>query len=255
MNFQEILNLLDEKVKSNEMPSLVQQFQNTTYEDQVKGVLNFFEQNKNAWVSDTKMELEKCIEPRLSIGNRFIDLRHYFEYLSPMEQKQFWIMLSIFVDRNPTLIHQKRQFELEQALQHFCKDLSQVDVNMTIQEALNFVESNREAIETRLMAKLNYNIQLAECDQELFWLHMEKIYNLKNPFDKIVYESNPSFSLVKNLIDKTSTITSTPDGQIDFASLFTTILDPTMMQGFQQLFTSPGGIGQLLQTLEKIIPR
>lgn len=222
----------------------------------VQALTNFIAVNEDAWTSDTTMDLKKCITKKLEYSTFTIDLEQVFEYVSAIEQKKFWIFVSIITNRNPDQIAQERQHQLNQAVQDFANDLSKIDVNMSPQDIVEYVQSNKEAIQTRFTTKLYPAIPLSSSDYPHFWAHLEKIYNLLNPYDKIIFQPNKSHQLVTNIFDKMNSMPNSEHENQAPQEILQHLLSSDIMQQVSELVKDGGvGITDFLATMVKAIPQ
>lgn len=259
--FRNIMEFLDAHVPveyTHQPGAFVTNIANTTSEqEQLNGLLHFVQVNDHAWTSDVFMDIEKCETPTIVCGNApHINLREVFEYLSTHATKRFWIMVCMCIGRSSSELAAKRQAELCTSVQDFKSDLALINVEMTADEIVEFVSANKDAIATRYMARLDRQIPIHKSDHEPFWNHMEKIFNILNPYNQIRFTSSSSHTIVTSMVDKISGMFSNQDlqeGNVDFGQVIGNILNPDMMNQMSELMqgTNPK---DLVNTILSVLP-
>ena len=255
ITFDSILKFLSKKINEsgNSEINLSELFSTTTHEQQMTGIAEFCKINDDAWISDARMDITKCVQKDILVAGIPLDLEQVFYYLAKNTQNEFWIMFSIMIQRNPSQLNQDRNNSLHYALKNFCNDLAQIDISMTPEEVMKFVDVNKSAIASRFTTKLEPPIQLNVCDQEPFWAHMETIYNLMHPYNKVKFVHNPSHDLVNNIVGKITNISS--DDDMGPQKMLTELFSGDLMSQLTSMMQNGGDINQFVQTMISAIPK
>jgi hypothetical protein len=164
-------------------------FNNTTEQQQIACCNQFCIANNESWIGDYDMDLSNCPDPFLRIDNRTFDLRPLVnDFMSKKQTVVFWKIVSEQGGRSIHLLETQRNQQLNDAVGMFSNILGSVGVNIQPEELKMFIKSNKSAIENRYMQclepKLSIQLDTKE-DVDAFWNHMEIIYNIMHPYNKI----------------------------------------------------------------------
>ena len=158
-----------------------------TEEEGVEALIDFCRVNDEAWVSNVKISLDRCPRTALNFKSGIvIDLRNIFDFLSKHQQEKFWTVVCMLIGRSCQELDQKRQQEVQEASVNFCTNLAMTGNTMDPNFVPEFVTINKVAIANRMFNSLNTNINLRKESHGPFWDHLTHIYNVMNPYDKIV---------------------------------------------------------------------
>lgn len=253
MNFGQLLQFVDQKISPNGS-SLVQMFEGTSTQAQMLGLRNFAAVNERAWISDSQMDLRKCLNTVLTVDHVTLDISKVFDYLSKVDQAHFWVMFCILIGRESGNLAREREAKLRNALLSFCQDLTLIGISMSPEDSLNFVSKNKIAIQNRLLGQLEPQINIAECDTEAFWAHVERIFNLQNPYDQIIYEPCAGKEFVSKIFSSVVDTVKSGD-QLDFGSMLAKLTCPESMKQIENLFKDPSQMGDVINAVASLFPK
>lgn len=225
-------------------------FANTTNEEIAISCNNFCVVNNDSWIADYELDMNKCADTCLHIGTRQLDLCTLTQdHMSKIQRQTFWRIVSELGGRALDVIENHRQAQLSEALQLFASNLKTIDVHIGVDDLRNFIASNREAIENRylqcLQPKLNIPLNL-KADVDTFWNHMEQIYNIMHPYNRI--KRNIASDLVSNIVHKISTSQSTSP-----TNLIGEIISNETLEQMAHIMSTPNGLPNILSSLMSVI--
>jgi hypothetical protein len=138
-----------------------------------------------------------------------------------------------------------RMHQLNDASSLFSNILGSIGVDIQPENLKMFINANKSAIENRylqcLEPKLSFQLDSKD-DVDTFWSHMEIIYNLMNPYNKI--KRNIASDLVSNIISK---ITSSEN--VSPANLVGEIMSKDTLEQMATIMSAPNGLPNILSTL------
>lgn len=259
--FRNIMEFLDTSVPieyTQQPNAFVNNIANVTNEEEQNiALMKFTIDNACAWTSDMYMDINKCKTVEIVFEKApSINLKDLFVYLSDYDKKRFWLMVCMCIGRTSAALAEKRQAMLCSSVQEFQKDLASINIEMKEDDIIRFVSTNKDAIATRYIARLNQQIPLDKMDYEPFWCHMEKIYNIINPYDQILFKPSSSHTIVTTMVDKISGMfngQNMEDGNIDFGQIVGSLLNADMMQQMSQLMQGSNP-KELVSTILSVLP-
>lgn len=250
----EFVNFVDSQINNNKDPSIPTNFfsnliKECNENDIVEGLKEFCFINNDAWVADNAMNLKMCVDTKLRIASRVVDLNSIFEFLCAKSQTKFWIYVCVIIDRDIRAIETERQKNLGCAIQDFANDLKNININFEPNDLVLFVQNNVSAIKIRLLNKLNPVLPIDTANEDAFWKHMEIIHNILNPYNHIHFSQDGIGQIFSTLTKQLPT-----DGsQIDFGQLIGQIASPEMLGNLTKLVQT-GNISSVLQSVQNYIP-
>lgn len=215
----------------------------------ILGFTNFVAENDHAWISDREIDLTKCNTKVVVFEqDKILDLVKCFEHLSPKQQKEFWIHVCIIIGKDVKKIEEERTVKINQALVNFSNDLKSIQIDIAPVNLFNFVTNNYNAILHRSRQELTEDlVNLTPNNEKQFWEHMEFIWNLINPYNKIV--QNSTHNLLNQLISQIG-----PDNGNDLTAVLEKFLNPNIV-GILKPVIENGGIEEMIKNLTGMLPK
>lgn len=203
-NFLELLRFLD---SATDALRFEQTYSHLSKNVVLNAFLQFCQNNRNGWVSDFEMDIKKCNEPRILFDNSLpaFDFAQIFFFLSAHHQSIFWQHFCRIIGRNPEAIQQFRSQQIASAIEQFRLDLESIQIEQTCEELMQMIQSNKDAIKTRILPEWNQALGSQE-NRIAFWTHVEKIFNLMNPYDQVIFETSKENDLVQSIFEKISSV-------------------------------------------------
>ena len=255
-SFLDILTFLDSKTieYTGERDAFVNTIgRATTSEQQMMALLHFITENSSAWKSDMFMVIEKCKVKNIIITDEYvIKLDEIFDFLSEHDKQRFWIMVCMCVGRTSTAIAEKRMEMLQAAVSAFSSDLEKINFSVSHEDIMRLVTTNKSAISTRLVAKLNVNVPLEKQNYEPFWEHMENIYNILNPYDQILFVSSKSHNIISQIVDTVS-VAFNNSSEMNPQDILQTLLNQNIIKDLGRMLQD-GDAGEIIADLLKALP-
>lgn len=203
--------------------------------------LNKINSSQTGWVTDVKFDLNNDPNCELIIGNIRIPFEGVDYYTSPYHKDQFWLTVCRLIGRSPEHLKAQREVCLDKALIDFQENLNLIGVPMSKETIVPFVLNNSKALESRSLFVLNPRPQIEEHNMPPFWDHMQKIWNILNPYAQIHYGSDPSQLSVSNLFTKignvASNIASKEGENINIMAAVSELLNSNFMSDLKDLAT------------------
>lgn len=171
-----------------------------------EGITNFFLQNMQNM--DGHFVLKPTQVFPLIIDSVVVDVNKLMGYLGAQLQKEFMIKLSALIGRTEETIEAGIRARLVAALTDFSTDLASISIHLTPEEIYQMVIDNKAAISMRLINMLNtaHDLSALQGDQDAFWAHMVKCWNIIHPYDHLNQISGKHLSgLMNNIIGQLQT--------------------------------------------------
>jgi hypothetical protein len=229
----------------SELVSLLRQRQpalpeGLTAEQWAGALAQFAQSNSACWCADDRMDIDKLVQPALSLPGLEIPVAQLLYHLSPAETDRFWELFCGAVGRDVQAMQAERRERVLQAASAFAADMESVGVRWSAEQAAEFVANNRAQMATRLVGLLQPPLDIPKADHPYFWSHFEKVYNLLYPYTPA--PKGVDLGFFETCISEADLEGCQPQDMI--AKLMT----PETMGKVMQLLQNPEGLQSLMGT-------
>lgn len=230
-------------------------------------LIEFSTINNDAWIEDFYLDLNLCNvknfifrDPQTLQVVFQIDLANIFEnFFSLFNKKKFWELFCKCIDRTIDSINYTKNKNKEIAIKDFQDQLERINVNISKEYIQNLFTKNniKEILKQKNFEMLDMNISntllIHPTNANVFWQHLEAIYKIINPYEK----DNASKELISDIFQKVQDKCTDQENfnpQEFIMETVSSLMNPSMIEKFTNIFNSPNGGQNLLTNVLSMIP-